>query len=63
MEISECLIESLVEIGNHPNLVKEVEPQVCFPKSLKPWMVRRVLKAICLYNEAYKRMEGKQDDH
>jgi len=43
--MNDDLIEAIVKIGNHPDLIKLTEPNLLFPQVLKPWMVKRVLAA------------------
>jgi len=43
--MNEDLIEAIIKIGNHPDLIKLTEPNVCFHWELKTWMVKRVIAA------------------
>ena len=43
--IDDTIIEAIVKIGNHPEVIKMCEPQVCFAFELQKWMIRRTLKA------------------
>ena len=43
--IENSIIETIVKIGNDPEVIKICEPQVCFPQTLQRWMVKRVLES------------------
>ncbi len=45
VNMKESIVETLLRIGNDPEVIKSCEPQVCFPFKLEEWMVVRVLKA------------------
>jgi hypothetical protein len=54
-------IEAIVELGNSPEVIKLCEPQICFPLTLRAWMVKRILKAEELLKERGKNEERKDD--
>jgi len=39
----DTLIEAIVKIGNHPDLMKRLEPNLMWHRKLEPWMVLRIL--------------------
>ena len=51
IEDNSYLIESLVKIGNHPDFMKMVEPNIMKPLILQEWMVKRTLEAQELLNK------------
>lgn len=51
----EQIIDLILEAGNHPRLMKELEPHIVKPFLLEPWMVRRTLTAWAIVKEAIER--------
>lgn len=51
----EQIIDLILEAGNHPRLMKEVEPNIVKPFLLESWMVRRTLTAWAVVKEAIER--------
>ena len=60
IEDNSYLIESLVKIGNHPDFMKMVEPNIMKPLILQEWMVRRVLTALTLLQKQAEGMKVKK---
>ncbi len=50
-EQDELIIESIVKIGNSPNIIKNCEPNIAFPMQLKPWMIKRTLVSLQLFRK------------
>lgn len=46
--MDDVLIEAILKIGNHPQFMKMIEPQVMQPLQLQRWMVTRTLVALGL---------------
>ena len=51
----EQIIDLILEAGNHPSLMKTLEPNIMRPMKLESWMVRRVLTARAVVKEAIER--------
>ena len=46
------IIDLILEAGNHPKLMKTLEPNIIRPMKLESWMVRRTLVARAVVKEA-----------
>ena len=60
LELSDTLIDSLVEICNHKNFIKNCEPNICFPQDIKAFQVKRVLMACDLLYREWNKKEVKE---
>ncbi len=49
--LNDVVIEAIVKIGNQPNFVKMVEPDIFCPLELQKWMVRRTLMVLELFED------------
>jgi hypothetical protein len=45
MNLTDKQLEEITEKANDKKVIKQCEPQVCFPLPVEKWMVRRVLVA------------------
>ncbi len=43
-DLDDAIVEAIIKIGNHPKIVKQIEPNICEPLKLEPWMVVRTIK-------------------
>lgn len=52
--MNDDIVEALVKIANNKKFMKLCEPHVVEPLGLEPWMVKRVVYAIRIFEKVYK---------
>ena len=55
----EQIIDLILEAGNHPRLMKALEPHIMRSMKLESWMVRRVLTARAVVKEVIEKKVSK----
>ncbi len=60
--LDDFVIDAVVKIANHPDFIKQVEPNVCFPFQVQGWMVKRVILAEELLIKEFQNRKEKKDE-
>ena len=57
--IDDALVDSIVELGNDPDFIKQLEPNLMWHMQLESWMVRRVLAVMELNKQSCAKSTGR----